>query len=561
MGKAWIVSVSMLFWMSTLVCGCSGGKATSISGAPTQSDVNLALGKPYTVQDPWLDPQWVQDETSHPDTNGTKLTSGVYGTTTMANFVGYLRDDYRNIDLDLGNVETIHSISAGFLQDVPAGIYFPEAVTFSLSQDGTNWALIGTVPTTVPLDTTTSNGSSTIYQTFSRSGLNYAARYIRFHFQTHVWVFCDQVQVMGLSSVAASVPFPTVTPQAPTQSLGFPDAGPLTGYASEQVLIYNGYTANNTSTWKTADFKPYVTYIDTSGNSQSMLFDSFLFLPEGKAPSGDSFGAAGTPSNQADWQYYIDNTFDSANQLTALNEAVANAHTTLHNNLFPAVVIAIPYPSPSQTQFSAGINFNQNQVGDSTALKNRFSAVKWYIDTVIQDWKNAGYPNLNLIGFYWYDENIEYGLSTIEIPLIEQVAAYIHSQGYKFNWIPDYQGQGFQIWQQLGFDVANMQPNYYTAPSSVPVQRLAIAASISKQYGMGIELEMDNNILNMTSSGSTYRTKVQSYFSAGSTYGYKGTFCNWYQGIQTLGDASQSTNTPVRAIYDSAEQWMMPTYK
>ena len=172
-----------------------------------------------------------------------------------------------------------------------------------------------------------------------------------------------------------------------------------------------------------------------------------------------------------------------------------------------------------------------------------------------------GYTNLSLIGFYWYDENIEYGQSTIEIPLIQQVAVYIHSLGYKFYWIPDYQGQGFQIWHQLGFDVANMQPNYYTAPSSVPAQRLAIAAAISKQYGLGIEIEMDNNILNMTSSGATYRTKVQSYFSYGSTVGYKGTFCAWYQGIKTLESASQSNDAPVRTMYDLSEQWMMPTYQ
>ena len=51
---------------------------------------------------------------------------------------------------------------------------------------------------------------------------------------------------------------------------------------------------------------------------------------------------------------------------------------------------------------------------------------------------------------------------------------------------------------------------------------LAVAAATAKQYGMGIEIEMDNNILNMTPSGATYREKVQSYFSYGSTEGYKG---------------------------------------
>lgn len=537
------------------------GSVTDSSGVHAQSDINLALGKSYTVEDPWLDPEWVQSERSHPDTNGTKLTDGVYGSTTMANFVGYLRDDYRNIDVDLSDIQTIHSVSAGFLQGVSAGIYFPEAVTFYLSSDGTNWARIGTAPTKIPLDTISSNGSSFIYQTFTLSGFEYAARYVRIHFQTHVWVFCDQVQIGGLTTVAPSVVFPRQIASVSSPALGFPKAGPRTGSASQQALIYNGYTSNDASTWTVSDFKPYVTYVDAGGNSQSMLFDSFLFLPEGTAPSGHSFGAAGIPSDQADWQYYIDNTFDSANQLTALNAAVATAHNALHNNLIPRVVIAIPYPSPSQTQFSDGINFNQNQVGNRTALQNRLNAIKWYIDTVLQKWDSANYTNLKLIGFYWYDENIEYGKSQIEVGLIQHAAAYIHSRGYKFSWIPDYQGQGFQIWQQMGFDVANMQPNYYTAPSSVPSERLAVAAAIAKQYGMGIEIEMDDNMLNMNPNGATDREKVQNYFSYGSTQGYKGTFCNWYQGIKTLGKASQSTNAPVRAMYDSSEQWMAPTYQ
>ncbi len=561
-----VLAVSVLFGMSAPLFGSSisalnGGDA-DLSGAQTQADVNLALGKPYTVEDPWLDPQWVQTEKSHPDPNGTKLTDGVYGATALANFVGYLRDDYRNIDVDLGDIQTVHTISAGFLQWVGAGIYFPEEVTFYLSSDGTHWARIGTARTKIPLDTTTSaSGSSTIYQTFALSGFQYAARYIRVHFQTHVWVFCDEVQAWGLTTISGSVPFPRVTRPEVTQPLGFPQPGPRTGGASQQTLIYNGYTANNTSTWTVADFKPYVTYVDASGNSKSMLFDSFLFLPEGTAPSGNSFGAAGKPSDQADWQYYIDNTFDPVNQLTALNAAVANAHTDLHNNLTPRVVIAIPYPSPAQTQFSSGVNFNQSQVGDRVALRNRFNAIKWYVDSVIQNWNSAGYENLRFLGFYWYDENIEYGKSTIEVPLIQRVAEYVHSRGYRFYWIPDYQGQGFQIWQKLGFDVTNMQPNYYTAPATVPAQRLAVAAAIAKQYGMGIEIEMDNNVLNMTPSGATYRGKVQSYFSYGSTEGYKGMFCNWYQGIRTLEDASQSTNAAPHAIYDSAEQWMMPTYQ
>ena len=556
----------VLFGMSKPLIGSSvssiHGADADLPGAQTPEDMNLALGKPYTVEDPWLDPQWVQAEKSHPDPNGTKLTDGVYGTTTLANFVGYLRDDYRNIDVDLGNLQTLHNVSAGFLQWVAAGIYFPEEVTFYLSSDGSHWARIGTARTQIPLDTITSaSGSSQIYQMFSLSGFKYAARYLRIHFQTHVWVFCDQVQAWGLTTVSGTVPVPRVTLPKATQPLGFPQPGPRTGGASQQALIYNGYTANDTSTWTVADFKPYVTYVDASGNSQSMLFDSFLFLPEGTAPSGHSFGAAGTPSDQADWQYYIDNTFDPSNQLTALDAAVARAHTALANNLIPRVVIAIPYPSPVQLEFARGMNFNQNQVGNRLALRNRLDAVKWYVDAVLQNWSRANYQNLRFTGFYWYDENIEYGKSPIEIPLIQQVAAYIHSRGYRFYWIPDYQGQGFQIWKRLGFDVANMQPNYYTAPSSVPAQRLAIAAAISRWYGMGVEIEMDNNILSMTSSGATYRTKVQSYFSYGSSEGYKNTFCNWYQGIKTLGSASQSTNAPVRSIYDLSDQWMMPTYQ
>ncbi|HQL22989.1 MAG TPA: discoidin domain-containing protein, partial [candidate division Zixibacteria bacterium] len=54
--------------------------------------------------------------------------------------------------VDLGTVRTISRISTSFLQDINSWVFMPESVTFSVSTDGRDYRLVGTVRDTVPAD-------------------------------------------------------------------------------------------------------------------------------------------------------------------------------------------------------------------------------------------------------------------------------------------------------------------------------------------------------------------------------------------------------------------------
>lgn len=538
--------------------------AVPASATEPPVDVNLALGKPYTVEVPYPDSQWAASERSWADTGNKELTDGIFASTANMNPVaGYLRGDKRVVTIDLGADATVHSIQARFFQNKGWGVYFPQTVIFYLSGNGVAWTKLGTVPNPVDL-----SASGSFFEPYTVDGFNYVGRYIKVEIPTNVWVFVDEIQVFGQPGIAEGAEHPQPSPAEPQTRQGFPRASSATGGASQQVLIYGGaYPADpSLITWTAADFKPYVTYVDANGTSRDFLFDSFLFIPLAKAASGRDYGPAANPSNKADWEAYLAHTFDPANQLAALDRAVATARAELNDHSYRAkVVISIPYASPLQANFGDvdgdGVteNFNHEIVGAQSAAAARIKADSWYVDQALARWQAAGYQNLDLVGFYWYGESVRYQMSPVEEQVMSQVISHVHDRGYKINWIPYVQGEGFRHWERLGFDQVNMQPNY--AFNNVTVDRLQQNANMADLYGMGIEMELDNRILQETAAGAAARAKFIAYMDYGWTTGYMHAFNNWYQQVRTLQYASRSTNPEIRRMYDLAYLWIKGTYK
>ncbi|MDF2628013.1 MAG: type protein [Symbiobacteriaceae bacterium] len=458
---------------------------------------------------------------------------------------------------------TVRQVQASFFQNKGWGVYFPQTVTFSLSQNGVAWTTLGTVGTKTDLSATGS-----LFQKYTVDGFSYIGRYIKVEIPTNVWVFIDEIQAFGQPEITADAVKPQPSPAQPQPRLGFPRAGAQTGGASQQVLIYGGaYPADpSLITWTEAEFKPYVTYVDPSGSSRDWFYDSFLFIPLAKAASGRDYGPVANPSNKADWEAYLAHTFDASNQLAALDGTVATARQELNDHSHKAkVVITIPYASPLQANFGDvdgdGVteNFNHDLVGADQAAANRSKVSRWYVDQALARWNAAGYQNLELVGFYWYSETVRYNLSPVEEQVMSDVIRYVHDRGYKVNWIPAVQAEGFRRWQQIGFDQVNMQPNY--AFHAVTVDRLQANADMADQYGMGIEMELDNRILQMNAAGAAARTKFLQYMDYGVKTGYMHAFSNWYQQVRTLSYAAKSPYPEVRQMYDLAYQWVKGTYK
>jgi hypothetical protein len=119
-------------WKTTLSLGLC--ILTALAAAPfsfadssgTTTDTNIAQGHSYEVTSTIVDSTFHGIETNSFPDDGTKLTDGVIGPnswTTRGVWVGYLRQDNRQIVVDLGQEQTVHKLDAWFLQDRASGIY------------------------------------------------------------------------------------------------------------------------------------------------------------------------------------------------------------------------------------------------------------------------------------------------------------------------------------------------------------------------------------------------------------------------------------------------------
>jgi chitodextrinase len=156
--------------------------ATVTTPAAPVYPVNLALGRPYTVDIPADD--------SYPDAGG-ELTDGSYASTdfTEAGWQGRVTGDY-TITVDLGATATIREISSDWLQSLPVGILLPSAVDYAVSTDGVSYTAVGSVPGSAVGDTDRSRRYRVIQ-------LDTRARYVRVlvHPNSDNWSFADEVEV------------------------------------------------------------------------------------------------------------------------------------------------------------------------------------------------------------------------------------------------------------------------------------------------------------------------------------------------------------------------------
>lgn len=341
----------------------------------------------------------------------------------------------------------------------------------------------------------------------------------------------------------------------------FPKADQRGGGISHMVLIYG----NNGSTWKALDAYPYVGYmqpLEEAGYQivfEDYLFDSFLFLAL-RAPDGYAFDSAnrGKPARKEEWQWYIDSLFTEGEQLDAFDKAFALVNEQLGEERKAKVYIMIPYPMQQTRDFGAVDNtgplkFSLSDPDENT--KQRFKAIKWYVDQVLERFNDLNPDNLELVGFYWLAENIEKRVPGEEA-LIKEVSNYLHQQDLKFSWIPYYSVYERREYEKLGFDICIYQPNYMFN-KEIPISRLVDAAKEAYRYNLGLEIEADSTALS-TYSG---RERFYDYLRAGVSFGYmKEATHAYYQENNLFGSAAINSNPDIRAIYDNLYKYIKGTY-
>jgi len=554
-------------FLSLVVAGCMAipvAASAAETGQTAASLENLALNKAYTLETPYpRDSHFGPTEDTHGDDTGKQLTDGVFGGLAFSDkaYVGRLWQGSRTFKLDLGEPMTIQDIKVSTLQDLPNGIFFPEEISFSISENGKSYQYLGEVKSSLP---TTEKGPAK--QTIAKTGVNTVARYVQIDIPVESWLFIDEIEVMGKRDQSGSKLKPN---KAPKPEQGYPKAGSKqTGGIRNQVLIYSGEWQYQPSDWisfKKEDFKPYVAYLDQDMKRRDFMFDGFLFMPYAPLMDGANYGpTAGKPTNKGHFEKFLDRLFRDDYELGALNAAVKEAKADLRKgNYKPKVVITIPYPRTDQSDFGdvdgdgVSENLNVKEVGEAEALKNRLKVTKWYVDEVYKRWNAKHYDELELVSFYWYNEYISHQLSTLDHELVKQTGDYVRSKGATFQWIPYYFARGWNDWKQNGFDVALMQPNYYFHANAGP-DRMNTIAEAAFNNGMGVEIELSDAAL----TDPKLRERYYAYLDAGKQHKFMKKSMNaFYQQVKTLLKSASSKTPTEREIYDRTYEYLKGKYK
>ncbi|ADG81030.1 DUF4855 domain-containing protein [Thermincola potens] len=449
------------------------------------------------------------------------------------NWTGFLRQQGRDIIVDLGILGTVSGISMEFKQDANAGIYLPEYINGAVSVDGVSWYQLGRAYHGIaPSDKKVQEAVlSLVFPSVT-------ARYIKLSFPVDIWVFARHLKVQGGAPAEKPVVLSPVTVASRTTGkyLQDPDIKNI-------LLVYTG-KQDYAQTLIGEHFLPLVAYIDRQGKIKGRMFDTMLFLPY-----------SGYPCTREHWQAYLEDLFAPGRQLHALDDTVEKVNQITGKPQKEKVILTIPYPDPNQSNFD-GISFSETNTGKEQAAKNRFEAVLWFYSKMMDKWSDARFKNLELVGVYWYKELVDKSVYR-EVELVQNVARMVSEKGQKFFWIPYYGAQGYESWKSYGFTHVFLQPNYYAtqAPSEDRMER---AAALAQKYGTGIEIELDSRIF----SDPYYYTLFYKELNKAHQIGLdRHTPKAYYVGqVWTLLAAASSIYPEQRQVYDDLYKWINGNY-
>ncbi|UHA74945.1 DUF4855 domain-containing protein [Paenibacillus sp. 481] len=558
----------LLLASSSSVFASLDDRASTVISQERSPLQNVAYGKSYTLETPYpLDKHFSLMEQKYADDGGRQLTDGVFGGLDYNDtaYVGRLRQAARIVTLDLGHGASIEQIKLSLLQDSGSGIYFPSYMDVSLSVNGQDWEQMERVTNQLP-----NTDKVKRKQVLTVSGKDTVAKYVKIVLPVEVFIFIDEIEVSGRNDMQGRVLVPSLVPEKP--QLNYPAKGaPQVGGIHNEVLIFTGEWKYNPSDWISftkEDFEPYVTYVtygaDHTERVQDFMFDGFVFLPYDSLNDGTGYmPSARKPTSKQHFELFLNRLFREDKELGALNEAVKEAKRALPEKPYEAkVVLTIPHPRPDQNDFGDvdgdGIseNLNPEQVGEAEALRNRYKVMKWYIDETLARWEQRGYSDLKLVSFYWHNESIPSFLAGNDQELLKLTGEYIRSKGLTLQWIPFYFASGWDNWKEYGFDAAFMQPNYMFG-ADAQTDRLDTIAQAARSAGMGVEIELEDKIL----ENEALRQRYYAYLSKGAEHGYMHSVGVYYQQVKTLMKAARSVDPIQREVYDRTYQYMKGIYK
>lgn len=307
---------------------------------------------------------------------------------------------------------------------------------------------------------------------------------------------------------------------------------------NDLALIYQGGV--HRLDWTEDQFLPYVTHEYADGRKE-WLFDGFLFL---EFKDGKGYGYCSrydkNDARKSEWLWLIDRIFEEGKSLSALDQCIQTQIKELGQPGFKhKVVLGLPEALPNQKNWG---KINGRQM-DFSKQEDKVTATEWYINELMNRFDEANYRNIELSGFYWVSEDTE-TCEELSIPLSE----YIHSLNKKFYWIPYWNAKGYDRWEELGFDIAYLQPNHFFR-HNIPDERLDEACRIANEKNMGLELEFDEKAL-ADAENSSYDRLVAYIDHFEKNNVFKEASIAYYSGFGGFLDMYKSTNPKDQAIMD-----------
>ena len=474
-------------------------------------------------------------------TDGKFAGQAAYSDPAYFRFTGGLG---RTILYDLGRESAVSSFAGSFLYELSTAVGLPRRLLIKASQNGVDWQ---TIHVTEAFKTSETAARVEVAEAFAQT---YRARYIEFVFPVNTHVYCDELAVYGTKRIpddAADIVADAVEVAVYPDKYITPDD--FLG-VNNMLLSYNHDPASASGGKTTAEeYMPFVGYYDRGGKLADTFFDSFLFLPYGAYVNEEN-------GDFAAWNAYVDNVFAEDANINALSEAAGRVSEGLGRDVRVSVFFSILYTWPDKTSF--GDVDDDGVIEDFSKAEDRKKAIKWIIDEQLSRFEAGGYDNLDLLGFYWYEEQVTY-TDPHELELIRYASDYVHSLGYKLMWIPWYCAPGYTDWKELGFDMACMQPNYAFSGQAT-VERLYDNAETTRRLGMCVEIEIGQydaqaDILRYkeylaVGAETGYMDAVKCYYQAGMPGAF---YAAWKSADPFVNSVYHDTYLFAKGKYDSNE--------
>ncbi len=535
---------------------CADEEENLVKGLSYKVETGEPISKSYG--------NYSEGDTEFDEDNG-QLTDNKTASASMSADGWYraFRGKSRLVTFDLGDTCAVSRVEAGFLH-AGSGLYAPRYINVYLSDDGDNYATVIKYDTEIPLHETETKR----YDIRVELDKTYSARYVKIEFCCDIFAYCDEIRVFGSRSLSGNET--KIIPDKPESDRGYFEA--LDG-VSDIIKLYNGYYAPNPDTPLLTEERvlPYVAYLDTNGEIAGRMFDAIALVPcHGDYPSGGRLTkTSGKPAAvMSDWELYYDITFKEDQDLDAIEKTVEKVYSTLGINEKYKVYLTLPYPTVTDKPFGDIDGDGEDEYCQT--LEERIAIIKWYIDKYIEGFAAKGYESIELAGFYWYREEVNYSDSDHEDELVKAMNDYADSKKLKTIFDAFYLSIGYDHWEELGFDSAVMQPNLAfrsARPYYLDGMLDEFAISASKNY-IGVEMETDEPSYFRGDEYLEAGFNYESYLYYGYKTGYMHSLKTYYQGAGPgsiydfcHADISTPKGIYLRRLYDLTYQFIHETYK